>query len=55
MYKEFAATAKKEGYPQIANLFTKVGEIEKFHEKRYLDLAKELSEKKTFKDQSEVY
>lgn len=28
MYPEFAETAKKEGFPQIAFLFSKVGEIE---------------------------
>lgn len=35
MYPEFAETAKKEGFEQIAFLFTKVGEIEKRHETRY--------------------
>ena len=40
MYKEFAQTAKEEGFTRIANLFEKVGEIEKEHEKRYLQLLK---------------
>lgn len=38
MYKEFAKTAKEEGFDHIALLFEKVGEIEKTHEERYLKL-----------------
>ena len=38
MYKEFAETARKEGFDRIAKLFEQVGEIEKEHEQRYLKL-----------------
>ena len=38
MYKEFAETAKEEGFNDIAALFKMVGEIEKHHEERYLTL-----------------
>ena len=38
MYKEFAATAKEEGFDHIAYLFEEVGKIEKEHEERYLKL-----------------
>ena len=38
MYKEFAETAKKEGFDEISFLFEKVGEIEKHHEERYMKL-----------------
>ena len=38
MYKEFAETAKAEGFNDIAKLFEMVGEIEKEHEQRYLQL-----------------
>ncbi|MCK4551366.1 MAG: rubrerythrin family protein [Tenericutes bacterium] len=38
MYKEFAETAKEEGFKKIAFLFEKVAEIEKRHEERYLKL-----------------
>src|SRR5574344_163469 len=38
MYKEFAETAKEEGFTEIARLFTAVGAIEKTHEERYLTL-----------------
>lgn len=40
MYKQFAETAEKEGFVQIAALFRAVGEIEKEHEERYLTLLK---------------
>ena len=38
MYKDFAKTAKEEGFDQIARLFEMVGEIEKNHEERFKTL-----------------
>ncbi len=38
MYKEFAQTAKEEGFDRIAYLFEEVGKIEKEHEERYRKL-----------------
>ncbi|MCM1180763.1 MAG: rubrerythrin family protein [Clostridium sp.] len=38
MYKEFAATAREEGFEDIAKSFEMVGEIEKAHEERYKKL-----------------
>ncbi len=38
MYPEFAETAKKEGFPQIAAIFMAIAVAEKQHEKRYIDL-----------------
>ena len=38
MYKEFAETAREEGFDNIAILFEKVGEIKKHHEERYMKL-----------------
>ena len=38
MYKEFAEQARNEGFNEIAELFEKVGEIEKTHEERYRKL-----------------
>ena len=49
MYKEFAETAKAEGFEQIAKLFEMVGGIEKHHEQRYLDLLKNIEEGIVFK------
>jgi len=44
MYKEFAETAKAEGFNQIAKLFEMVGAIEKHHEERYRALLKNVEE-----------
>ena len=49
MYKEFAETAKAEGFEQIAKLFEMVGGIEKEHEQRYLALLKNIEEGVVFK------
>ncbi len=38
MYKEFAETAREEGFDQIAYLFESVAAIEKNHEERYMTL-----------------
>lgn len=38
MYREFAETAREEGFDEIAEKFALVGEIEKHHEERYLKL-----------------
>ena len=38
MYREFAETAKEEGFNDIAALFNMVGDIEKHHEERYMTL-----------------
>ena len=38
MYKEFAETARAEGFDHIAYLFEEVGKIEKEHEERFLKL-----------------
>ncbi len=49
MYPEFAKTAREEGFPQIAFLFDKVGEIEKRHEKRYKMLLATMENGELFK------
>lgn len=49
MYPEFAETARKEGFTQIAFLFDKVGEIEKRHEKRYKMLLANVENGRLFK------
>jgi len=40
MYEGFAKTAEEEGFPELADKFRKVGEIEKHHEERYRALLK---------------
>ena len=48
MYKEFAKTAKEEGFKEIAKLFESVGEIEKHHEERYLKLVSNIENNLVF-------
>ena len=42
MYKEFAETAEKEGFPELAAKFRGVAAIEKRHEERYRALLKNI-------------
>jgi len=48
MYKEFALTAKEEGFDKIAYLFEEVAKIEKEHEERYLTLLKNVKDQSVF-------
>ncbi len=48
MYAEMAKTAKEEGFTRIAMLMEKVGTIEKQHEERYLELAKNVKEETVY-------
>ncbi len=49
MYKKFAEDAREEGFNEIAELFEKVGEIEKHHEERYLKLVENIEKGMVFK------
>jgi len=49
MYKEFAATAREEGFDKIAKQMDKIAEIERHHEKRYLKLLHNLENDLVFK------
>ena len=53
MYEEFAVTAENEGFPELAQKFRMVGEIEKHHEDRYRELLKNVETAKVF-EKSEV-
>ena len=53
MYKEFAQTAKEEGFDHLAYLFEAVGKIEKEHEERYLTLLQNIKNEKVFKKDKE--
>lgn len=48
MYKEFAETAKEEGFTEIARLFEMVGEIEKHHEERFRELLDNVENDRVF-------
>ena len=53
MYKGFAETAEQEGFPELAQKFRMVAEIEKHHEERYRALLKNVEMQEVFK-KSEV-
>ena len=48
MYDDFAWTAEAEGFPELANKFRMVGEIEKHHEERYRALLHNVEMKEVF-------
>ncbi|MDR2035784.1 MAG: rubrerythrin family protein, partial [Coriobacteriales bacterium] len=54
MYKEFAETAKAEGFAELAVLFERVGEVEKHHEERYRRIIDHLQKGVTFKSDKVV-
>ena len=49
MYAKFAAEAREEGFNEIAELFEKVGDIEKHHEERYRKLIENIEKGMVFK------
>ena len=49
LYKEAGDIAKDEGFPDIADQFWKIAEVEKQHEKRYRQLLANIKEDKVFK------
>ena len=53
MYAEFAKVAEEENFPQIANMFRGVAEIEKSHEQRYTTLLENLQNGKVFEKDGE--
>lgn len=54
MYPEFAATAREEGFNEIAIIFEAIAVAEKQHEKQYLDLLANIKDGKVFERQAEV-
>ena len=53
MYEGFARTAEEEGFPELAEKFRLVGEIERHHEERYRALLKNIETAQVF-EKSEV-
>lgn len=49
LYKEFAKTAKEEGFNDIADLFEKIAEIENCHNMRFTELYNQLKSGKIYK------
>jgi rubrerythrin len=54
MYPEFARTAEKEGFAEIASAFSHIAEAERFHEKRYRAFAKNIETGTVFKRSGNV-
>ena len=54
MYPSFAKVAREEGFDEIAGIFESIAVAEKQHEKRYLDLLKNVDEGKVFKKDKPV-
>jgi rubrerythrin len=55
IYPEFAATAKEEGFPDVAAAFTLIAKVEAEHEKCYRTLLKNLQDGLVFEKDGEVY
>ncbi len=49
LYPEYADIAEKEGFPEIAETFRKIAEVEVEHEKRYLKLLDNIRNDRVFK------
>jgi len=54
MYPEFADTAEKEGFPEIAERLRAIAKAEFHHEERYRKLLKEVEDNSVFKKQKKV-
>ena len=54
LYKDFEGTAREEGFPEIADVFKEIGEVEEKHEARYRKLLKNVKEGKVFKKDKPV-
>jgi len=54
MYPEFAKIAKEEGFDEIAKVFSSIAVAEKYHEERYLALAKNITDGVVFKREKPV-
>lgn len=55
IYPSFAATAKEEGFPEVAAAFTMIAKVEAEHEKRYRKLLQNLETGVVFEKDGEVY
>ncbi len=54
LYPGFAKIAEKEGFPEVAESFTEISEVEQFHEMRYRHLINNLKEGSVFKKNKTV-
>jgi rubrerythrin len=54
MYKEFEKVAREEGFDDIADVFQEIGEVEEFHEQRFLALLERVKNGTVFKRDENV-
>jgi rubrerythrin len=54
LYKEASATAKNEGFKDIAASFLEISEVEQFHERRYRKLLANVANAEVFKKKTSV-
>ena len=55
IYPDFAETAMKEGFPEIATAYKMIAKVEAEHERRYLKLLQNISEDKVFMKKGKVW
>ena len=54
IYPDFAKTAEEEGFDEISRSFSKIAEVEAYHERRYRKLHEIVKEKRVFKREKTV-
>ncbi|MCK9364542.1 MAG: rubrerythrin family protein [Syntrophales bacterium] len=54
LYADFAKTAKKEGFSEVARSFEQIAKVEKFHEERYRRLLANVESGKAFRKEQAV-
>ncbi len=54
IYSDFARVARDEGFPEVAQSFEQIANVEKFHESRYRKLAANVAEGSSFKQPTAV-
>ena len=54
LYADFSRIAKAEGFPEVANSFKQIAEVEKFHEGRYRKLISNIAKSEVFKKKARI-
>lgn len=54
LYSDFEKVAREEGFPEIADSFKEIAEVEEFHEKRYRKLGRNVDAGEVFKKKTTV-
>ena len=54
LYPNFAGTAEKEGFPEVARSFREIAKVESYHERRYRKILENVKKKMVFKKDKKV-